>query len=102
MEQQIMRHAMALDDIAVSSVYWRLENASAHQQPDFRPRNSGSVQRLYKTIEVDELAAFKARRARTQTPSAAQRQRSGSRVVQAARLADMVFESPNAPGLNAT
>jgi hypothetical protein len=46
MEQQIMRHAMALDDIAVSSVYWRLENASAHQQPDFRPRNSGSAQRL--------------------------------------------------------
>jgi hypothetical protein len=43
---QIMRHAMARFDIAVSSVYWRLENASAHQQPDlWRPR-SGSVQRL--------------------------------------------------------
>jgi hypothetical protein len=31
-----MRHAMARFDIAVSSVYWRLENASAHQQPDFQ------------------------------------------------------------------
>ena len=111
MEQQIMRHAMARFDIAVSSVYWRLENASAHRQPDFqeteefRPRAAP----VYKTIEVDELAAFKeARRAaalRTHaapvpaTPAPKTRRTSSKQP----DFADtQLTESPNAPGLSTT
>lgn len=117
MEQQIMRHAMARFDIAVSSVYWRLDDSAAHQQPDFQEtmeshqRADGSQQAapVYKTIEVDELAAFKEARlaaARKSppppapVPAASKSRRSSSK--QADFADTQLTESPNAPGLSTT
>lgn len=117
MEQQIMRHAMARFDIAVSAVYWRLDESVAHKQPDFQEtmeshqRADGSPQAapVYKTIEVDELAAFKEARlaaARKSPPAPAPApavSRSRRASSQHADFADtQLTESPSASGLSTT
>ena len=115
MEQQIMRHAMARFDIAVSAVYWRLNYAAAHKQPDFQ-ETMESYQRadrtlqaapVYKTIEVDELAAFKEARlaaARKTLPAPAPAASNSRRPsTKQPDFADtQLTESPNAPGLSTT
>ena len=115
MEQQIMRHAMARFNIAVSSVYWRLDNLSAHQQPDFQEtieahqgaNGSQHAAPVYKTIEVDELAAFKEARLaaarktpQANLPAASKSHRSTNKQ---SDFADTeLTDSPNAPGLSTT
>ena len=115
MEQQIIRHAMARFDIAVSAVYWRLDNATAHKQPDFQQtmesyqRADGTHQAapVYKTIEVDELAAFKEARLAavrktppTRAPAAPKSRRPSTD--QPDFEDTQLIESSNAPGLSAT
>ena len=115
MEQLIMRHAMARFDIAVSAVYWRLDDSAAHKQPDFqetmesRQRADGSLLAapVYKTIEVDELAAFKEARlaAARKSPLAPALAASKSRrptIKQPDFVDTQLTESPNAPGLSTT
>jgi hypothetical protein len=88
---QIMRHAMARFDIAVSSVYWRRERVGppAAGFPGDRGIQA-ACSPVYKTIEVDELAAFMRRAAPLRTPPAQvpQRQRSRFAERQTARLVD--------------
>ena len=117
MEKQITRQAMARFDIAVSSVYWRLDDSVNHQKSD-SPQAPKSHERaddvvralpVYKTIEVDELAAFKEARliaaqknpsGTLPAPAAPKIRRSAS---QQPDFADtQLNESANAPGLSAT
>lgn len=117
MEQQIMRHAMARFDIAVSSVYWRLAGSDDHKEPDFqetmeaqqRTNGSPAAAPVYRTIEVDELAAFKEARlaaARRSppipmpVPAAAKSRRPSGKQPDFADT--QLTESPNATGLSAT
>ncbi len=77
-EQQIMRDAMVRFDIAVSCVYWRRSGTALAPQPkphfektiESERQVDGLVQAMpvYKTIERDELAAF--RDARRTDPAA--------------------------------
>lgn len=117
MEQQIMRHAMARFDIAVSAVYWRLDESAVHKQPDFQEtveshQSADGIPQaapVYKTIEVDELAAFKEARlaaARKSPPvpaPAPATSKSRRPSSQRADFADtQLSESPNASGLSTT
>lgn len=117
MEQQIMRHAMARFDIAVSAVYWRLDDSAAHKQSDFQEtmesnqRADGSLQAapVYKTIEVDELAAFKEARLlaaqkspQPPAPALAAFKRHRPSTKQPNFADTPLTESPNAPGLSTT
>lgn len=115
MEQRIMRHAMARFDIAVSAVYWRMDDSAAHIQPDFQEtmeshqRADGSLQAapVYKTIEVDELAAFKearlaAARKSSSAPSPAAPKSRRPSTKQPDFADTQLTESPNAPGLSTT
>lgn len=68
-EKKIMVHAMTRFDIAVSSVYWRLDQSAfdRHPKSEFQTtvesdeQGDGKNRELpvYKTIEFDELAAFR-------------------------------------------
>jgi hypothetical protein len=68
-EKKIMVQAMARFDIAVSAVYWRLGGSAfdKHPKPEFQKtleadeRDDGKTREppVYKTIEFDELAAFR-------------------------------------------
>lgn len=116
MEQQIMRHALARFDIAVSSVYWRLGVLAARKQPGFQepvgshPEVVGAQRtaRVYQTIEIDELAAFKearlaAARRSPPAPAAAAATPTHRRSSRQPDFADtQLTESSNAPGLSAT
>ena len=115
MEQQIMRHAMARFDIAVSAVYWRLDESVPQKQPEFQEtvesyqRADGTLQAapVYKTIEVDELAAFKQARlvAARKSPPAPAPATSKSRRPSSKQpdFADtQLTDSSNSPGLSGT
>lgn len=68
-EKKIMLQAMTRFDIAVSSVYWRLGESAfdEHPKPEFQKTVESAEQDggrsreppVYKTIEFDELAAFR-------------------------------------------
>lgn len=130
MEEQIMRHAMARFDIAVSAVYWRLDETVVPKHADFQetvesPQRADGLPHaapVYRTIEVDELAAFKrARQAAALKDSAspapakvassplgkpspaAPRPKNQRPPTGAADFADtQLSESPHAPGLSTT
>lgn len=115
MELKVMRHAMARFDIAVSAVYWRIDHAPALKQPDFQATVESSQRArvplraapVYKTIEIDELAAFKEARLAASlkhapSPSAAASKSRRSTTKQPDFADTQLTESSDSPGLSAT